>query len=122
MILIEKIIELNSKLHIDSWYDKYSQRYVTQVKDNEDNEIEYAYADNSKDRNNDIEYLKNKYKNEDIVEYYQKKKKKKKELPMTGLSPIMPDYEKGIETFNKNSSNVDTGDSVSDGSGSGIGD
>ena len=124
MILIEKIIELNSKLHIDSWYDKYSQRYVTQVKDNEDNEIEYAYADNSKDRNNDIEYLKNKYKEDkdkDIVEYYQKKKKKK-ELPMTGLSPIMPDYEKGIETFNKNSSNVDTGDSVSDGSGSGIGD
>ena len=118
MILIEKIIELNDKLHIDSWYDKYSRNYVTQVKDNEDNEIEYAYAGNSRDRNNDIEYFKNKYK-EDIVEYYQNKKKKKKDLPMTGLSPIMPDYEKGIETFNKNSSDVDTGDSVSNGSGIG---
>lgn len=115
MILIEKIIELNSKLHIDSWYDKYSQSYITQVKDDEDNEIEYAYAGNSRDRNNDIEYFKNKYK-EEIVEYLQPKEdkeKKKKDLPMTGLNPIMPDQGKGIDTFNKNSS-IDTSFNNSD--------
>ena len=103
MILIEKIIELNSKLHIDSWYDKYSRNYITQVKDNEDNEIDYAYSGNSRDRNADIQTFKEKYSDE-IVEYYQSKKKKKQELPMTGLSPVMPDKEKGIDTFNKNAS------------------
>ena len=119
MILIEKIIELNSNLHIDSWYDKYSKNYITQVKDNEDNEIDYAYSGNSKDRDADIEYFKGKYKDE-IVEYLQSKKKKKQELPMTGLSPIMPNKEKGIETFNKNASpdiGSETGGEVSGGTG-----
>lgn len=103
MLLIEKRIELNDKLYIDSWYDKYSKNYITQVKDNEDNEIDYSYSGNSKDRNTDIEYFKDKYKDE-IVEYLQPKKKKKKqaELPMTGLSPVLPDQGKGIDTFNKN--------------------
>jgi len=103
MILIEKRIELNDKLYIDSWYDKYSRNYVTQVKDLDDNEVDYAYSGNSKDRNADIQMFKDKYK-EEIVEYYQnkKKKKKKQELPMTGLNPIMPDQGKGIDTFNKN--------------------
>lgn len=103
MILIEKRIELSNKLYIDSWYDKYSRNYITQVKDENDNEVDYAYSGNAKDRDADIKAFKDKYK-EDIVEYYQSKKKKKKqqELPMTGLSPIMPDYEKGIDTFNKN--------------------
>ena len=103
MILIEKRIELNNKLYIDSWYDKYSKSYITQVKDLEDNEIDYAYSGNAKDRDFDIKTFKDKYKDE-IVEYYQskKKKKKKQELPMTGLSPIIPDYGKGIDTFNNN--------------------
>lgn len=100
MILIEKRIELSNKLYIDSWYDKYSRNYITQVKDENDNEVDYAYSGNAKDRDADIKAFKDKYK-EDIVEYYQsKKKKKKQELPMTGLSPIMPDYDKGIDTFN----------------------
>lgn len=104
MILIEKRIEINDKLYIDSWYDKYSRNYITQVKDNEDNEIDYAYSGNSGDRDYEIQRFKDKYKDE-IVEYFQpKKKKKKQELPMTGLSPIMPDKEKGIDTFNKNAS------------------
>lgn len=108
MILIEKRIELSNKLYIDSWYDKYSRNYITQVKDENDNEIDYAYSGNAKDRDSDIKAFKEKYKG-DIVEYYQsKKKKKKQELPVTGLSPIMPDYEKGIDTFNKNM-NVDQG-------------
>lgn len=103
MILIEKIIELNDKLYIDSWYDKYSRNYVTQVKDLDDNEVDYAYSGNSKDRNADIQMFKDKYK-EEIVEYYQnkKKKKKKQELPITGINPIMPDKGAGIDTFNKN--------------------
>ena len=121
MILIEKIIELNDKLHIDSWYDKYSRNYITQVKDNEDNEVEYSYAGNSRDRDADIKYFKEKYK-EEIVEYLQprEEKKKKKELPMTGLSPIMPDKEKGIDTFNKNASpdiGAESSGEVSGGSG-----
>lgn len=104
MILIEKRIELSSKLYIDSWYDKYSRSYITQVKDEEDNEIDYAYSGNRADRDADIKYFKDKYKDE-IVEYLQPrddKKKKEKELPMTGLNPIMPDQGKGIDTFNKN--------------------
>lgn len=104
MILIEKRIELNSKLYIDSWYDKYSRSYITQVKDEEDNEVDYAYSGNRADRDADIKYFKDKYKDE-IVEYLQPrddKKKKEKELPMTGLNPIMPDQGKGIDTFNKN--------------------
>lgn len=104
MILIEKRIELSSKLYIDSWYDKYSRSYITQVKDEEDNEVDYAYSGNRADRDADIKYFKDKYKDE-IVEYLQPrddKKKKEKELPMTGLNPIMPDQGKGIDTFNKN--------------------
>ncbi len=111
MILIEKRIELNSKLYIDSWYDKYSRNFITQVKDNEDNEVDYTYSDNSKDRDSDIQFFKDKYK-EEIVEYLQPKetrKKEEKELPMTGLSPIIPDTGKGIDTFNKNASPVISG-------------
>ena len=78
MILIEKRIELSNKLYIDSWYDKYSRSYITQVKDNEDNEIDYAYSGNRADRDEDIKDFKEKYK-DDIVEYYQSKKKKKKQ-------------------------------------------
>ena len=120
MILIEKRIELSNKLYIDSWYDRFSKNYITQVKDNEDNEIDYAYSGDAKGRNFDIQMFKDKYK-DDIVEYYQsKKKKKKQELPMTGLSPILPDKGKGINTFNKNASpdiNVESGGEVSGGSG-----
>lgn len=104
MILIEKRIELNSKLYIDSWFDKYTKSYITQIKDEEDNEIDYAYSGNIADRDADIAYFKDKYKDE-IVEYLQPKedkKKKKQELPMTGLNPIMPDQGAGIDTFNKN--------------------
>ena len=103
MILIEKRIELNNKLYIDSWYDKYSKNYITQVKDLNDNEIDYAYSGSSKSRDEDIKMFKDKYKDE-IVEYLQSKKKKKKqiELPITGLSPVLPDQGKGIDTFNKN--------------------
>lgn len=104
MILIEKRIELNSKLYIDSWFDKYSKSYITQVKDEEDNEVDYAYSGNRADRDSDIDYFKNKYKDE-IVEYLQPKedrKKRKQELPMTGLNPILPDQGAGIDTFNKN--------------------
>ncbi len=100
MILIEKRIEINNELYIDSWYDKYSKNYITQVKDLEDNEVDYAYSGNSKDRDADIKYFKKQYKNELSEEY--KKKKKQAELPMTGLSPILPDQGKGIDTFNKN--------------------
>lgn len=103
MILIEKRIEINDELYIDSWYDKYSKSFITQVKDNEDNEIDYSYSGNSKDRNEDIKYFKDKYKDQ-ITEYYQSKKKKKQELPITGLSPIMPDAGKGVDTFNNNAS------------------
>ena len=88
---------------------------------NEDNEVEYSYAGNSRDRDADIKYFKEKYK-EEIVEYLQprEEKKKKKELPMTGLSPIMPDKEKGIDTFNKNASpdiGAESSGEVSGGSG-----
>ena len=67
----------------------------------------------------DLQTFKEKYSDE-IVEYYQSKKKKKQELPMTGLSPVMPDKEKGIDTFNKNASpdiSSETGGEVSGGAG-----
>ena len=118
MILIEKRIELSNKLYIDSWYDKYSKSYITQVKDNEDNEVDYAYSGNRADRDVDIKDFKEKYK-DDIVEYYQskKKKKKQKELPMTGLSPVLPDQGKGIETFNNNMNVQSGGAGVDNGAG-----
>ena len=43
------IKELKKGLYIDSWYDKYSRSYITQVKDAEDNELEYSYSGNKKD-------------------------------------------------------------------------
>lgn len=115
-ILIEKIVEINDKLHIDSWYDKYSRSYITQVKDNEDNEIDYVYSGNSRDRDYEIQRLKDKYKEDEIVEYLQPRKKKKKqaELPMTGLSLILPDQGKGVDTFNKNM-DIDAGNSNGEG-------
>ncbi len=104
-LLIEKRIELNDKMYIDSWYDKFSRSYITQVKDNEDNELDYAYSGDAKGRDHDIQAFKDLYK-EEIVEYLQPKedkKKKKKELPITGLNPeVIPDPGKGIETFNHN--------------------
>lgn len=109
MILIEKRIELTDKLYIDSWYDKYSKSYITQVKDLEDNEVDYSYAGDAKGRDADIQYFKDEYGSQ-LEEYYQsKKKKKKQELPMTGLSPVLPDQGKGIETFNHNMNSGDTG-------------
>ena len=96
------IKELRKGLYIDSWYDKYSRSYITQVKDAEDNELEYSYSGNKKDRDADIKHFQDKYRNGKVQESVDRKKK----LPaLSTLNPIATDIipnkgGAGIDAFN----------------------
>lgn len=104
------IKELKKGLYIDSWYDKYSRSYITQVKDAEDNELEYSYSGNKKDRDSDIKYFQEKYKNGRVQESLDKRKK----LPaLSTLNPISTNIipnkgGAGIDSFNNASTTSST--------------
>lgn len=104
------IKELKKGLYIDSWYDKYSRSYITQVKDAEDNELEYSYSGNKKDRDSDIKYFQEKYKNGRVQESLDKRKK----LPaLSTLNPIATNIipnkgGAGIDSFNNASTTSNT--------------
>jgi hypothetical protein len=58
-------MEKNKKYHIVSWYDWHSHNYITQLKDENDNQIgDAAYDGSSKARNYSIKMLKKYYQNE----------------------------------------------------------
>lgn len=100
------IKELSNGYYIDSWWDRFTRSWVTQLKDMDGNEIDCSYSGNKEDRDFEIASYEELYKDgiEEIDEAMVKKKKnKKKELPaLDTLHPIevLPDAAGGIDSFN----------------------
>lgn len=101
------IRELSNKYIVDAWWDVFSRSYIIQVKDEEGNEVDVAYAGNMEDRDALVKQFVDEYDEKKISslnEAKKKKRRKKNELPaLDTLHPleIFPDYAKGIDAFNK---------------------
>lgn len=112
------IKKLKDDNYIELGYDKASGKYITQVKDKNGNEIDYHYDGNPTDAAYTMKSFIREYggllnEEADIDKLAKKKAKEtEKKTKKSKLNPlatfVLPDYEAGIATFNKNMGISDT--------------